>query len=67
MGVECHAYAEGVDSPIQDFAGPIILADHQGWQGPVGCSILVDSRGRGTPTQEGPPLVFLMGDLSVCM
>jgi hypothetical protein len=50
MSVECHANAEGVDSPIQGFAGPIILTGRWGGHNDV---VLVEFWGSGAPVQEG--------------
>jgi hypothetical protein len=52
------------DSPIQGFVGSI---DRQGCHGHDGGAVLVESFGIEAPAQEGPPLVFAVGILSVCV
>jgi hypothetical protein len=65
MGTKCRACAEGVDPPTQGSTGPIVLADHRGCHGHDGEAVLVESRGSKALIQEGPPLVFPAGVLSV--
>jgi hypothetical protein len=67
MGDECGACAGGVDTPIRGFASPVVLTGYQGCHEHDGGTILDESWGSRAPTQEGPPLVFPTGVLSVCM
>jgi hypothetical protein len=67
MDVECCKGTEGVDSPIRGFAGFVVLAGRRGCHRHDGDAVLVKSRGSGAHAQEGPPLVFPVGVLSVCM
>jgi hypothetical protein len=67
MGDECCACAEGANSPIQGFAGPIILTGHRGCHEHDGDVVHVESQGSGAPGQEGPPLIFPVGVLLVCV
>jgi hypothetical protein len=66
LRVECCTFVDGINSPIQDFAGPVVLAGLLWCDGCDGGAVLIDSRGNGAPAQEGLPRVFLAGVLSVC-
>jgi hypothetical protein len=66
MGAERRACDDGVDSPTWGFACPVILAGRRGCHGHDGDAVLIKSWEREARTQEGPPLVFPAGVLSVC-
>jgi hypothetical protein len=57
----------GITHLLGGFIGPTVRTSHQSHCGHDGGAVLIGHRGHGALVQEGPPWVFLVGVLPVCV
>jgi hypothetical protein len=57
----------GITHLLRGFIGPTVRTGHQSRRGHDGGAVLIEHQGRGALIQEGPPWVFLVGVLPVCV